>query len=100
MYFFISSRGHTNTLVTNGNGLFLFVEFDFYGKVAQFACEFTNRSKFFQFLGCIDRITHQLTKKDFMIGVKEFLNDWKNILGVNGDVAFLFYGCHIVVISG
>ena len=72
--------GHADAAVFHREGLLLAIHFHLHGQVAGVALQLAARGKGFQFLGCVDGVGHQLAQEDFVIRIKELLNDWENVL--------------------
>ena len=83
---------HADTAVGYGQRLFLLVDGDMDREVAQFALDFAERRKGFQLLGSIYGIGNQLTQKDFVIRVEEFLDYGEDVFRRNSDFS-VFHGC-------
>ena len=79
--------GHADAAVFHREGLLLAVHLHLYGQVAGLALQLAARGKGFQFLGCVDGVGYQLAQKDFVVGIKELLNDRKDVLGLYIQIA-------------
>ena len=84
--------GHTDAAVADYQ--LLLVDFHLDGQVAQLAFELAARRQCLKFLCGIYSIRNQFTKKYLVIRIEEFLNDRKNILGLNIQITlhiFIFF---------
>ena len=83
---------HTDTAVADNQ--FFLVNLHLDGKVAQLTFELAARRQGFQLLRGIYSIGNQLAQKNLVIRIKEFLNDRKDVFGLNVQIAlhisFLF----------
>ena len=79
--------GHTDAAVFHREGLLLAVHFHLHGQVAGIALQLAARGQGFQFLGCVDGVGYQFAQKDFVVGIKELLNDRKDVLGLYIQIA-------------
>ena len=79
---------HTNAFILNGDRLFLFINRNLNGNIAQLIFVFTKRGKGFKLLRCIYCIRNQFTQKYFMIRIKKFFNNRKNVFSLNIDLTF------------
>jgi hypothetical protein len=83
LHFFLR---HAHAVIADGKCLFVLIQLHFYGEVARFFIEFRNGRKRFELLRGIYGIGNQLAQENFLVGVKEFLDDGKNILGMNTKI--------------
>ena len=78
--------GHTNPVIADGKRFCLAVQKDFHFQVAKVSFIFTVSSQNLKFLGSVNRIGNQFSKENFVIGIKEFFNNGKNVLRLNVDL--------------
>jgi len=90
---FLSSQ--TDTPVGDSNGIF--TKRDMNGKIAQFPFKFADRSQCIQFLGSIDSVRNQFTKKNLMIAIQELFNDRENVLCCNPNITFLHNNVYFLI---
>ena len=81
--------GHANATVANRERAGFLVEADAHRLVAHLALELALHGKCLELARSVDGVAHQLAEKDFMVAVKKFLDNRKNVLGSDTNVTFL-----------
>ena len=81
--------GHANATVANRERAGFLVEADAHRLVAHLALELALHGKRLQLARSVDGVAHQFAEKDFMVAVKKFLDNRKNVLGSDTNVTFL-----------
>ena len=79
--------GHADAGVGDGEGFLVFIELDFDFGAAGITGVFPRSGHHRQLLDRVYGVRHQLSQKNFVLGVERFFDNRKNILGMNRDIA-------------
>ncbi len=87
--------GHADAVVLDGQGAGILVDADVDGVIVGNLQPFDDVDML-QLMNGVDRVGDQLPQENFMVAVEPFLDDGKDIFGMNGDAAFfnLFFLGH------